>query len=286
MRLIHLLLASLMSLILTASACSIFDEEDEVEEAKVIYQGAKNSLLNKNYSAALEKYERLEKNYPFSPFAQAALIETAYAHYKSDNTEEAAVLAEQFIRNNPNHKYLDYAYYLKGLAYFNYGKTFLDAFIPRDRTSKDVEPLMHSFDAFQYLYQNFPASSYREDARRRLVVLRNMLAVHEIRVALFYFRKKSYVATVNRMNYMLERYDGAQHTPDALWLLAHAYKKMGATDLSDDALRVLQKNYPDFVDKDLRRIARIDKKKHRGWFAGLNDLADAILEKLRLKARY
>lgn len=285
MRFTHLLLISLVSF--TISSCAMFnDNDDEVEEARAIYQSAKGSLLNKSYAAALEKYERLERNYPFSPFAQAALIETAYANYKSDDTETAAVLADQFIRNNPNHKHLDYAYYLKGLSYFNYGKTFLEALIPRDRTSKDVEPLTHSFDAFNYLYKNFPNSPYRDDVRRRLVVLRNMLAVHEIRVALFYFKKQSYVATVNRVNYMLERYDGAQHTPDGLSLLARAYEKLGSEDLADDTFRVLKLNYPEYVDRSLKRIAEIDQKQHRGWFAGLNDLADAILEKLRLKARY
>ena len=141
MRLSYLLFIASLNLALIVSGCAWFDDQSEDEEAEVIYTSARASLEKGNYPAALEKYAKLEKDYPFSPFANSALLETAYASYKSDDAETAAVMAEQFIKINPNNPYLDYAYYLKGLAYFNYGKHFLDSFIPRDRTARDSQPL-------------------------------------------------------------------------------------------------------------------------------------------------
>ena len=286
MRLSYLLFIVSLNLALIVSGCAWFDDEDEDEEAEIIYTSARASLEKGNYPAALEKYQKLEKDYPFSPFANAALLETAYASYKSDDAETAAVTADQFIKNNPNHSYLDYAYYLKGLAYFNYGKHFLDSFIPRDRTARDSQPLEESFETFKTLYQRFPDSEYREEARRHLVVLRNMLAVHEIRVALFYYRQGGYLATVNRMKYMLERYDGAQHTPDGLLLMAQAYKQIGSNDLASDTLRVLEYNYPGYATSNLRGLAQVSEQEQRNWMSGFGDLTDVILEKLRIKKRY
>ena len=279
MRLSYLLFIVSLNLVLLLTGCAWFDDKSEDEEAEVIYTSARASLEKGNYPAALEKYEKLEKDYPFSPFANSALLETAYASYKSDDAETAAVMAEQFIKINPNHPYLDYAYYLKGLAHFNYGKHFLDFIIPRDRTARDPKPLEESFETFKTLYQRFPDSEYREEARRRLVVLRNMLAVHEIRVALFYYRQNSYVATINRMKYMLERYDGAQHTPDGLLLMAQAYKQIGSNDLANDTLRVLEYNYPNYAASNLRGLAQVDAQEQRNWMSGFGDLTDVILEK-------
>ena len=286
MRLPYLFLLALILFSLIISGCSWFDDKSETEAAEIIYQTARNSLEKGNYSAALEKYQQLEKDYPFSPFANAALLDTAYASYQTDDAETAATMATQFIKDNPNHPNLDYAYYLEGLAHFNYGRHFLDFIIPSDRTARDPKPLEDSFASFKTLYERFPASKYREDARKRLVVLRNMLAVYEIRIGLFYYRQRSYVATINRMKYMLERYDGAQHTPDGLLLMAQAYKKLGSTDLADDTLRVLEYNYPGHTASNIKGLGRVDTDEARGWMSALNDLSDLILEKLRIKKRY
>ena len=259
--------------------CAMFgdDQEKETREADYLYTTAKASLQNGYYATAIENYQKLETSYPFSRYAQAALLEAAYAHYKIDDNETATVMVERFINNNPNHSHLDYAYYLQGLAYFHYGKNLLNKLIPRDRTAKDPRPLAKSFVAFNHLYDNFPASRYRESAREHLVVLRNLLAVYEMRVADFYLRQGSYVAAVNRIRYMLENYDGAQDTPDALYLMAEAYRRLGADDLAQDTLRVLAHNYPDYLDDDLKRIGARDARK-RSWLENLSDLADNLLD--------
>ncbi len=270
------------ALLAGASGCATFgdDQDKEARQADYLYTTAKTSLQNGYYATAIENYQKLESSYPFSRYAQAALLESAYAHYKIDDNESATIMVERFIKNNPNHSHLDYAYYLKGLAYFHYGKSLLNKVVPRDRTTKDPRPLAKSFTAFQHLHGNFPGSRYRESAREHLVVLRNLLAVYEIRVADFYLRQGSYIAAVNRIRYMLEKYDGAQNTPDALYLMAEAYRRLGADDLARDTLRVLKHNYPDYLDDDLKKAGAPHLAK-RGWLTRLGDLADNLLDKLR-----
>jgi len=276
---------ALLPACLALGGCSILEPKpDEDVQAEALYQTAKTSLQSGYYSAAIENYRKLETTFPFSRHSQAALLETAYAHYKIEDNETATVMTGRFIKNNPNHPNLDYAYYLQGLAWFNYGRNLLNKIVPRDRTTKDPRPLMESFAAFKHLHENFPESSYHDSAGTHLVVLRNLLAIYEMRVAGFYLRQGSYVAAVNRIKYMLEQYDGAQNTPDALYLMAGAYRRLGADDLTDDTIKVLTHNYPDYLGADMKPVGA-PARERRGWMDALNRLADSLLDKLNLKAR-
>ena len=74
--------------------------------------------------------------------------------------------------------------------------------------------------------------------------LRNILAQHEVNVANFYMRRGAFVAAANRARYVIENYQMAPAMPEALVLLAKSYKVLELYALADDALRVLELNYP------------------------------------------
>jgi outer membrane protein assembly factor BamD len=57
-------------------------------------------------------------------------------------------------------------------------------------------------------------------------------------------RRGAYIAAANRGKYVIENYPRTPAMPDALLIMAKAYKVLGLDDLSDDALRVLKLNYP------------------------------------------
>ena len=78
----------------------------------------------------------------------------------------------------------------------------------------------------------------------RMVYLRNLLAEYEMHVAKYYLRRKAYVAAVNRARNVVENYGKTPSVPEALVVLARSYRIMGMNDLSDDAIRVLELNYP------------------------------------------
>lgn len=278
-------LVGIVSLALLSSGCGIWSEQGEDEErqqASGLYRQANNALQQRNYTDALEKYKQLELSFPFNPYAQSASIEKAYAHYKNHHYEETIGTLDQFIRMHPDHANIDYVYYLKGLAHYNYAQSPINWFLKRDRTNKDPTPLKEGFSAFTELLENYPDSIYSSDARARAVALRNMLAVHEIRIANYYMRRQAYLAVINRCNYVLENYPGAQHTPETLWMLAEAYQRVGSPELARDTYRVIELNYPEFVQQGRRS----PEKNQSGWKKNLKDLSDTIYETLRFKPRY
>ena len=145
---------------------------------------------------------------------------------------------------HPRHASADYAYYLKGLANFNRGRNVLDVVLPQDPSARDPGAAAQAFRDFEELVRQYPDSRYAADATQRMVYLKNTVAQHEIHVARYYLRRAAYVAAANRARYVVERFQGTPSVPEALVIMATAYRVLGLDDLSADALRVLELNYP------------------------------------------
>ena len=99
-----------------------------------------------------------------------------YAYYKNREPESAIDQADQFIRENPAHPRVDYAYYIKGLVQFERNPNFLERWFNADLTERPPIDARKSFQAFQTIVERFPNSEYAEDSRRRMIFLRNRLA--------------------------------------------------------------------------------------------------------------
>jgi outer membrane assembly lipoprotein YfiO len=242
---IRIALAVLISILI--ASCSYFKDQEDVTEAwsaERLYAEAKGALDSGNYTKAIEYYGKLEGRFPFGVYGQQALLDLAYAYFKNDDTDSAVSTAERFIKLYPQNQHVDYAYYLKGLANFNRGKGFTERYLPIDAAQRDPGSALQSFQDFSEMIRLFPESQYMEDAQQRMVYLRNLLAEHEVNVANYYMRRGAYVAAANRARHVIEKYPRTPAIPDALVIMAKSYKIMEMYDLSEDAIRVLELNYP------------------------------------------
>ncbi len=239
----------ILALILTFSGCSLFPDKksgDATENwsAERLYFEAKDAMDSGNHTSAIGHYQKLQARYPFGKFSKQAQLDMAYSYYKQDEVAASIAAADRFIKLYPTHPRADYAYYIKGLALFNQGKGFVDRYLPRDDSQRDPGASLGSFREFSDLVKRYPNSEYVPDARQRMIYLRNGLAQHEVNVAEYYMRRNAFVAAANRARYAVENYQQAPAIPEALTIMARAYKVLGMTDLSNDALRVLEKNFP------------------------------------------
>ena len=235
-------------LVLLLSGCSFFGNKDD-NPAKNwtvdrLYKEAKEALNSGYYSKAVEYYEFLETRFPFGVYGQQSLLDLAYVYYKTEDYDASISAADRFIRLYPQNPHIDYAYYLRGLVNFNRGKGITERFLPIDLSQRDPNSAARAFQDFSDLIRRYPESRYVEDAQKRMVYLRNLLASHEVHVANYYMRRGAFVAAVNRARYVVENYSRTPAVPDALALMAKAYKILEMEDLSADAIRVLELNYP------------------------------------------
>lgn len=234
----------------TLSGCSYFSKKevkaDASWDAQRIYSEAKSALNLGDYDKAIKYYEQLEARFPFGAYAQQALLESAYASYKSDDPDTAIADLDRFMRVYPLNKNMDYAIYLHGLVNFTKNVGIIERYVPRDESQRDPGAARDALKDFTKLVNRYPQSKYSKDAAQRIVYLRNRLAQHEINVAKYYMRRGAYVAAANRAKYVVENYDRTPAIPDALVIMAKAYKVLELNDLSNDALRVLKLNYPGY----------------------------------------
>ncbi|PCJ30717.1 MAG: outer membrane protein assembly factor BamD [Gammaproteobacteria bacterium] len=253
-----------IALLLSTTACSFFSSKEEVKAndswtVERVYSEAKAELNAENYHVALQLYEQLEARFPFGEYAQQALLESAYAYYKSDEPETAIATLDRFIRVYPLNKNMDYAFYLRGLTNFTRDIGLFEKYIPRDESQRDPGSARFALKDFGTLVNRYPTSLYSEDAAQRIVYLRNRLAQHEINVAHYYMRRGAYVAAANRGKYVVENYARTPAMPAALLMMAKAYKVLELQQLSDDALRVLELNYPGYDGVATVRQTSLDK---------------------------
>ena len=231
---------------LLITACGKDDlEQVDGKSAEVLYAEAKRHLERNAYDQAVRGYKQLQTRYPFGRYAEQAQLEMAYVYYKAGQPERALSTADRFIRTYPSHPNVDYAYYIRGLTNYDQKVGFLEKLMPSRVRDRDQTAAVDAFNDFDELCRRFPDSRYAPDARKRMVFLRNNLALYEIEVARYYLRRGAYVAAANRARYLLETYPESPETGGALEILHLSYTELGMTELADDAMKVLQLNYPD-----------------------------------------
>src|SRR5690349_9903187 len=198
-------------------------------------------LVEGNYTRAGKLYETLESRYPYGRYAQQAILESAYANYRAGETATAVAACDRFIRTYPNHPSVDYAYYLKGLVYFREDQGIFGYVYELDLSERDPKQMRESFAAFKELAAKFPQSRYAEDAQVRMRYLTNALGMYEVHVARYYYARGAYVAAANRAEASLIDHPRTPSNEIALDIMVKSYRKLGLTQLADDAHAILQK---------------------------------------------
>ncbi len=228
------------------SACSSTTKVDPTAgwSAERLYSAARNDMSSGNWSDAREKLKAIEARYPFGIYAQQALIDQAYVNWKDEEPEQAKAAIDRFMQQYPNHPGTDYMLYLKGMITFTPPSAILSEFTRQDPSERDPKGLRESYDAFMELIHRYPDSRYTPDARKRAAWLVNTIAENEVHVAQYYYERGAYVAAANRAQTVITDFEGAPIVEKALYIMMLAYEKLELPDLSADAKRVLDKNFP------------------------------------------
>ncbi|MEL0198594.1 MAG: outer membrane protein assembly factor BamD [Gammaproteobacteria bacterium] len=99
--------------------------------------------------------------------------------------------------------------------------------------SANYEEPKDTLVSFWKFLLRFPDSDYADQARQRMVFLRNLIAKKEIYVATFYMERKAFVAALNRANYVIEHLPNSSQVEQALEIKIEAYKELNQSDLAN-----------------------------------------------------
>ena len=235
----------LLLLIALLAGCSSNQENFANSGEEFLFNEGLRSMEISNWNRAILIWQQLEAQFPFGQYAEQSQLELIYAYYRNREPEAARAAADRFIRLYPDSESLDYAYYMKGMAYYSEDNRILGRYLPTDPSKRDPGKARESFADFAQLLNLFPNSLYAADARARMVYLKNLLADYEVHVAEFYIERQAYLSALNRARFVMENFQGTPAVPRALEIMVEMYLRLGLNDLADASLEILKLNYPE-----------------------------------------
>jgi outer membrane protein assembly factor BamD len=237
---------ALISTFVLLAGCHSNPEKDlKKASAESLYRNAHKAMLGNDYDYAIKAYEALTARFPFTSQARQARLDLIYVYYRKGEKESATDAADQFLRENPTHPRVDYAWYMKGLVDYERTPWKIERFFGVDLAKRPPSTALKAISAFNTVVTQYPKSEYAHDALRRMTYLRNRLAEYEVNVAQYYVRRGAYLAAARRAQEAIDQYDGAPAIQDALAIEVDCYKRLGYTELAANSERVYQLNYPD-----------------------------------------
>lgn len=248
MKRIHLGAFLAMSVALTSCKSLWSDDEEDKNPyegmtVEQLYNSSQNELKKEQYATAAKHLEAIETMYPFSDYTEESQLQLIYAYYQDEDYPSAAATAERFIQLYPRAKHVDYAYYMKGLANFQQTRGVFAKILPMDESWRDPGTQSQAYGDFATFIQRFPESQYKANALQRMIYLRNMFAQHELNVSDYYFKRRMYVAAIERAGHLVKNYPQAPSAEQALVIMYKANLALGLNKAADDAAKVYEATY-------------------------------------------
>ena len=115
-----LLLATVATL--TVAACNggqnrprLAYEERPVE---LLYNTGYQRLENRRWADAIDYFQEVERQHPYSEWSRRAILMQIYAYYQNGNYEESIAASDRFIQLFPGSPSAAYAYYMRATCNF------------------------------------------------------------------------------------------------------------------------------------------------------------------------
>ena len=228
-------LVSAVLLVLALAACG--DDEGPVyieQPVEQLYNRALNELYLKNYEESARLFDEVERQHPYSAWASRAQLMAAFAQYQDSKYDDAINTLDRFIQLHPGHKDIAYAYYLRGISYY-------EQISDVERDQKMTRLALANLDEVS---RRFPDSKYARDSRFKMDLTRDHLAGKHMSIGRFYLSGGEYLAAINRFRIVIMNFQTTTHVPEALHRLVEAYLAIGVVDEAQANAAVLGYNYP------------------------------------------
>jgi outer membrane protein assembly factor BamD len=212
---------------------SIIEESDLELQMIDAYKEGYAELEKGDVIYAAKKFNEAELLYPQSKWASKAVLLSAYAYYSQNYYDRSIEELERFIKKYPNHKNMDYAYFLLAMCYY---ENIIDE-------KKDLEPLLLSKQKFEFILKNYPDTDFAQDAKFKIGLIQDVMASKEMYIGKYYLKKGKWVAAINRFKTVLNKYETTIYVEEALHRLVETNYKIGLEEEAKKYANLLGYNY-------------------------------------------
>src|SRR6185312_12065235 len=188
----------------------------EERPVELLYSTGADRMDKHLWSQAVDYFQEVERQHPYSEWSRRAILMQAFAHYQANDYSEAIADADRFISLYPGNQAAAYAHYIKAVCYF---EQIVDVGRDQAATGQALENLRE-------VTSRYPHTEYALDARLKIDMVNDQLAA----IGLF--------------KTVIDRYQTTSHTPEALYRLVEAYLTLGLVEEAKKNGAVLGFNYP------------------------------------------
>ena len=219
------------------AGCSFFGGDDSVAlenlTAEQIFQRGELQLEQGQPDDAAVTFGEIERLYPYSDFAQRALIMQAFSYHKDEDYPNSRAAAQRYIDFYPVEQDAAYAHYLLALSYYD----------QIDEIGRDQGLTFQALQALRTVIEQYPGTEYAAASVPKFDLAFSHLAAKEMEIGRYYLKRGFYAAAVNRFRTVVEDFQTTTHTAEALHRLVEAYLSLGLTAEAQTAGAILGHNY-------------------------------------------
>lgn len=205
----------------------------EERTAEEIYQIAERQMASDDFDKAAKTFSEIERLYPYSEWAERALMMQAFAAHQDKDYETSRGAAQRYLDFYPASKDAAYAQYLVALSYYD----------QIDDVGRDQAVTIDALEALTLTFERYPNSDYAQPARMKFDLAFDHLASKEMEVGRYYLDHEQYTAAINRFRIVVEKFQTTTHTAEALHRLVESYLALGIDEEAQTAAAILGYNY-------------------------------------------
>ena len=210
----------------------VYISESQIDPYK-IYQEGLNAFQNGNYFFAEKKFSEAELNFKVVELAAKSAIMSSYSLYGINFYTQALTNLERFLKKYPADKNIIYAHYLIAIIYYE----------QIEDEAKDLLPLIKANQKIEFFLEEFPNSDYALDLRFKKNLIQTQLAATELYIAKYYISTQKWVAAINRLKFLVEKYDKTIFIEEALHRLVEIHYHLGLKKEAKKYAKILGYNY-------------------------------------------
>lgn len=219
------------------AGCGFFSETEQttLEElsAQQIFSRGELQLESGAPDDAAITFGEIERLYPYSEFAQRALIMQAFSYHKDEDYPNSRASAQRYIDFYPVEADAAYAHYLLALSYYD----------QIDDIGRDQGLTFQALQALRVVIEQYPGTEYATASIPKFDLAFSHLAAKEMEIGRYYLKRAFYASAVNRFRIVVEDFQTTTHTPEALHRLVESYLSLGLTAEAQTAGAILGHNY-------------------------------------------
>ena len=234
-------LLACLGLLLSSCASDVPSFED-VAPADELYDEGRETLEGwsilwlyrvVNYTKAIETFQAIIDNYPYSDYAVKAELEIAEAYFADGRWDEALSYYRDFGDLHPQHEKVPYTILRSAQCHYRQVGS-----IDRDQTS--AREALHFLDI---LLRNYPYSPETAEGEVMMQELRTRMAKNVLLTADFYLKRDEYQSAAARYRTVLNVYPGLGLDAQALFKLGVCYENLKREDEALRLFHVILENF-------------------------------------------